>query len=83
MVWRLFATQLERADTPEADRPTHGAPLLYSVSLHQSNPVEPQTFQAFPEAAQPRPASIRRVIFTKKCRLANLVVVQQFRSVYW
>ena len=22
MVWRLFATKLERAETPEADRPT-------------------------------------------------------------
>jgi len=30
-VWRLFATQLERADTSEADRPTQGAPLLHST----------------------------------------------------
>ena len=31
MVWRLFATKLERADTPEAERPKLGAPSLYSV----------------------------------------------------
>ena len=32
MVWRLFATQPERADTLEADRPKLGAPSLYSVA---------------------------------------------------
>jgi hypothetical protein len=32
MVWRLFATQSERADTTEADRPKLGAPFLYSVA---------------------------------------------------
>jgi hypothetical protein len=31
MVWRLFATTLERADTTEADQPKLGAPSLYSV----------------------------------------------------
>jgi hypothetical protein len=33
-VWRLFATQPERADTTEADRPKLGAPSLHSVVLY-------------------------------------------------
>jgi hypothetical protein len=40
MVWRLFATQLERADTTEADRPKLGAPSLYSVRNSLSQPVD-------------------------------------------
>ena len=41
-VWRLFATQLERADTTEADRPTHGAPSLYSTKIQRTaNPDGP------------------------------------------
>ena len=38
-VWRLFATQLERADTSEADRPTHGAPSLYSTKNATSQSI--------------------------------------------
>jgi len=35
MVWRLFATPPERADTTEADRPKFGAPSLYSVTWRE------------------------------------------------
>ena len=37
MVWQLFATRLERADTTEADRPKLGAPSLYSVTWRETN----------------------------------------------
>jgi hypothetical protein len=42
MVWSLFATQLERADTLEATNLTIGAPALYSAAnrffwVHQPN----------------------------------------------
>ena len=40
MVWRHFATQLERADTMEADRPKLGAPSLYAVVRY--NQISPR-----------------------------------------
>ena len=38
MVWSLFTTPPERADTSEADRPNLGAPSLHSVALKFSQP---------------------------------------------
>jgi len=47
-----------------------------NVCGNGSKTVTTVTLRPLPEPARPLPASIKRVILTKKCRLANLVIEQ-------